>query len=111
MSRHIANLGTLTIANGATQSNVLTVNQGFGMTVDMILYAANVAVTVYVGPDENMLIGDLIPLQVTPGVDFACAASRATVIPTSTFKSFAVVAGSAVSGDKVYKLRAQVDTV
>jgi len=109
MARHIVKFPDLVIEDGGTQSNVVSSPQGFGHTVDLILYAANVAVTILVGYDKDMDVGDLIALQVEPGTDFTVAASKAGVIPTSSFLSLAVEAAGAVTGDKTYRLRGQVE--
>jgi hypothetical protein len=109
MARHLVKFPILTIPDAGTDSNVVSSPVGFGHAVDLILYTDDEDVTVLVGPDANMAVGDLVPLQVEAAIDFIAPADRGVVIPTSSFKSFAVQADGAVTGNKVYSLVGQMD--
>lgn len=111
MPRGLALIGTLTIANGATESSALSTRLGFGSATDLVVYgppAATGTLGVEVARIESPAAGDWRALKVD-GTQIAVGALDATVIPTSTFASLRVKSSASEGAERILYVLAQVD--
>lgn len=110
MSRHNA-VFVLTISDGNTESNVIVSRVGFGGMVDCIIVSPTTlpeTVKVYVSAAESTSSSDFQPLYVN-GSDVTIPAAKAVAVPASAFNSLMLIAGSAVGGDREFKLICQYE--
>jgi hypothetical protein len=117
MARSTHDLGTLSIANGQTVSNVLS---GAGV-VQAALGTANVfnfftpatlpeTVNVEVAPFIAPQAADWKRLQWQPGTDLALAAAKAVNVPLiAAFKAIRLVAQGAVAAQRDFRVLVQND--
>lgn len=107
MGMHRAFVGTLTIANGATDSNVIAAKE-LGMVVSLLFENAAAytgTVTVYVGADETTLIAAMLPLRSAgTAADATLIAGKWQEIGTVPgVQSLAIKSGSAEGGARVVR--------
>lgn len=114
MSRHIQKLGTLTIANGGTNSGALlagNVATQFGSNVDMVIFAPAAltgTVTMQIAPLESPSAGDWKTAYLG-GADVTIPAGKAVVVPVVAFKNMRLVSSGAEGADRNFEVFAQVD--
>src|SRR5437868_637163 len=108
MAKSLHDLGTLSIPNGQTTSNVLSgagvVQAALGATASMVVFTPATlpeTVNIEVAPFIAPAAGDWKRLQWQPGTDLLLAAAKAVNIPlVAGFKAFRIVAQAAVAAQR-----------
>src|SRR3954468_10139934 len=97
-------IGTLTIANGATDSNWLT-SDDFGRCRSLSIQCTAAALTGTVTVQTNTLkdqSGTSTTVQSPPGTDVAIAALKAVLLTAIPFAALRLHSSSAEAGGKVF---------
>lgn len=119
MARHPYRFTDLTIPNGQTDSNVLSLSQdrvGLGMGINMTIYtpaAYTAAITVQLSPVDNPAAGDWKTLQYpVPGTDLVLTAGKAVFINAVGLfgaRAMRIHSAGAEGADRVHQLFTQID--
>lgn len=110
MPRVLDTIGTLTIANGATDSNVITTKLGFGTSTDIIVYVPTTltgTVTLQVSYLEAPTT-EWYTLNIG-GTDVTLTAAKAIVVPTSSFRAIRAHSSAAEGGARSFPVVSQSD--
>jgi hypothetical protein len=116
MSRQLIDLGTLTIPLDGWDSDVISTKVGFGHLIDALIWSPATldgTVTVLVGPDEDMDVGDMSPLNVATR-NVTMVAGEAVLVPAASFRSLALQSDAALgasgeSEERVFRIIGQVE--
>jgi hypothetical protein len=103
-----ARLGTITIANGQTQGNILSNDYFAGARQLCIHGPATLAetVTVQAAPEITALPADLRSLKYNGGAAITMTGPSSMVVDWSGGRSISLVAGAAVAADRVFTVSA-----
>ncbi len=107
MARHLATLGTLTIASGQTTSNAITTKLGFGYATDIVIYGP-AAATGTLGVEVSVDGSTWRALKVD-GTQISLGALDACVLPTSTFVSLRLKSSASEGAERVCTVLGQLD--
>lgn len=112
MARQTIELGTLTIPQSGTNSNVISNKTVMSGTITVTFYSPATytgVVTILVGPDENMAIANMIPAASTAGTNITLTAGKCQTINLGAIKSLAIQSAGAEAAARAVPVLVQIE--